>query len=152
MQPPGIPTIDLIVVGVDGSRHAHRALVWAMEEAARRDAALDVVCAWHHPLPSPLGFPSGVVHPDELAVAAKELLETEIRKVEAVTPARPRLIRPLAIHGDPAKVLVEHSERADLLVVGARGFGLIAGALLGSVSAYCIHRSPVPVVVVPTPR
>jgi nucleotide-binding universal stress UspA family protein len=145
-------TIDLIVVGVDGSEHAHRALVWAMNEAARNDAVLDVVCAWHPSYSSPMGVPSGVVHPDELALAAKESLETAIREAEAETTARPRLVRPLAIPGDPADVLVGHSERADLLVVGARGLGPIAGALLGSVSAHCVHRSKVPVVVVPPSR
>ena len=38
-----------IVVGVDGSPSSHDALVWAADEAARRDARLDVVNAWSVP-------------------------------------------------------------------------------------------------------
>ncbi|RCW39632.1 universal stress protein family protein [Halopolyspora algeriensis] len=40
------------------------------------------------------------------------------------------------------------SEDADLLVVGNRGHGTFTRALLGSVSQYCMHHAPCPVVVV----
>ena len=36
-----------IVVGVDGSDHAGRALAWAIEEAKLRGARLHAVTAWH---------------------------------------------------------------------------------------------------------
>jgi K+-sensing histidine kinase KdpD len=41
--------VERIVVGVDGSAEAGRALRWAAEEARLRHAALDVVHAWHTP-------------------------------------------------------------------------------------------------------
>jgi hypothetical protein len=62
MEPTSPLTSGRIVVGVDGSDHARRALVWAMEEAARHHAALDVVLAWRlFTVAPPFGFPTPVL-------------------------------------------------------------------------------------------
>ena len=52
------------------------------------------------------------------------------------------------IEGYPAQVLVAASEGAELLVVGSRGYGGFADALLGSVSTYCVHHAHGPVTVI----
>jgi nucleotide-binding universal stress UspA family protein len=51
--------------------------------------------------------------------------------------------------GQPAEVLVEAAEDADLLVVGSRGLGGFRGLLLGSVGQQCAHHARCPVVIVP---
>jgi nucleotide-binding universal stress UspA family protein len=55
------------------------------------------------------------------------------------------------LEGTPAEVIVEVARTRDaaLIVVGTRGHGAVAGALLGSVSSAIIHRSDRPVLVVP---
>lgn len=68
----------------------------------------------------------------------------------AMLRGRGLVVETVAAHGDPAPVLVRHASEvfADLLVVGNRGLGPLAGALLGSVSAALVDHAPCPVLVV----
>ena len=52
------------------------------------------------------------------------------------------------VKAHPAEVLMQQAERAELLVIGTRGHGRIAGALLGSVSQYLAAHAAGPVVVI----
>ncbi len=66
----------------------------------------------------------------------------------AVDPGSGVPVRPLAIEGNPAQVLLDAARGADLLVVGSRGHGGFAEALLGSVSQHCVQHASCPVVVI----
>jgi nucleotide-binding universal stress UspA family protein len=57
------------------------------------------------------------------------------------------------LEGDAVERICEATRawKADLLVVGSRGHGAVASALLGSVSRALLTRSPVPVMVIPEP-
>ena len=54
----------------------------------------------------------------------------------------------VAIPGSPAKVLVRQTRDADLLVLGRRGRGAVAGVLLGSVGLACVLHATCPVTIV----
>ena len=54
--------------------------------------------------------------------------------------------------GNPAHVLLEEAQHADLLVVGSRGLGGFRGLMLGSVGQQCAHHAPCPLVIVPHER
>jgi nucleotide-binding universal stress UspA family protein len=66
-----------------------------------------------------------------------------------VVGARTDITRPpQPVEGNPAQVLLDASAGADLLVVGSRGHGGFASALLGSVSQHCVHHADCPVVII----
>ncbi len=124
-----------IVVGVDGSPGSRKALAWAAAEAAEHGADLVVLNVWEHTLLPPAGSVSVSERfvPDPSQRTAEELLQV-IKEELGDEP--PVLVRPLVKQGRPAKVLIEESAGADLLVVGERGHGGFAGLVLGSVSQH----------------
>lgn len=136
-----------IVVGYDGSSPSDTAVDWAAREAARRELPLRIVCAvdLRGAIPSPHDIGAGwaVTGAQE---AARDLLdEAALRARKA--GADLEVETALAI-GGAAATLVAASETAALVVVGNRGHGGVAGALLGSVAFALTAHSVSPVVVV----
>lgn len=126
-----------IVVGFDGSKGAQTALDWAVHEATLRGADLCIVRVWSYP-------DYGTF--DEQWDIAQERLQTELE--EAMVSTGDLRWQAVAVRGTPAKVLVEHSADAEMLVVGSRGHGGFAGLLLGSVGNQVSAHAKVPVVIV----
>ena len=124
-----------VVVGVDGSPGSLKALTWAATEAAEHGAELVVLNVWEHTLPPPAGSVSVSERfvPDSSQRTAEQLV-AEIKEVLGDDP--PVVVQPMVKQGSPAKVLIEQSADADLLVVGTRGHGGFRGLVLGSVSQH----------------
>ncbi len=140
--------MERIVVGVDSSEAAHRALDWALDEARRRQAVVEVVHAWH---PSYVGASpwAGVpIDPDMFESAAREVLDRIIEAADTEGLAAPA--EPVLVWGSAAKAILEAAKGADLVVVGSRGHGGFTGLLLGSVSSQVVHHASCPTVVVPS--
>ena len=137
----------IIVVGVDGSPGSRKALMWAAAEAATHGSDLQVVNAWEHTLMPPAGSVSVSEHevPEDSQRTADDLVR--IIK-EELGDEPPVLVQPRVKQGSPARVLIEESAGADLLVVGTRGHGGFAGLVLGSVSQHVAAYAKCPVVVV----
>jgi nucleotide-binding universal stress UspA family protein len=135
-----------IVVGVDGSEESRAALRWAKEEALLRDATLEVVLAWRHPY-STFAPAFDVPAIEELEGAARATL-LELMEREQLSETGELKASAVPIEGPAASALVEAAVGADLLVVGARGYGAFSGMLLGSVSQHCVTHAPCSVVVV----
>jgi len=132
-----------IVVGVDGSEPSRQALRWAAEEAKLRGGSLEVVMAWH--IPAQLSSPAlPMVDVDFEAIAGQTLAE----EIATVLGPDPGDVVRRVVNGHAARVLIELSEGAALLVVGSRGHGDFTGMLLGSVSRHCTAHAHCPVVVV----
>ncbi len=128
-------TWKTVLVGVDGSPSSRAALTWAAAEAANHGADLVVLNVWEHTLLPPAGSVSVSERyvPDPSQRTAEDLLKV-IKEVLGDDP--PVLVQPRVKQGNPAKVLIEQSAEADLLVVGTRGHGGFAGLMLGSVSQH----------------
>lgn len=135
-----------IVVGVDGSPQAAAALRWAIDEAALRQATLEVIHAWLFPVVGDMPGAAGDSLAWDLERAAGHLLDRVIDDVAGPDPAVK--IDRRVLEGSPAAVLVDAADGADLLVVGSRGRGGFAQLLLGSVAEQCVHHTRCPVCVV----
>ena len=136
-----------IVVGVDGSRGSRTALTWAAAEAASHGSDLVVVNVWEHTLLPPAGSVSVSEHyvPDPSQRTAEDLVQV-IKEELGDEPSV--VVQPRVKQGSPAKVLIEESADADMLVVGPRGHGGFAGLVLGSVSQHVAAYARCPVTVV----
>ena len=150
MNPQSPSPSPRIVVGVDGSEQSKLALRWAVSVSASTSASIEAVAAWHFPVNFGWGYVSDDWDPE--ADAAKALEDTID---EVFGPERPPALRMLVRQGLPAKVLLDESRGATMLIVGSRGHGGFAGLLLGSVSANCAEHATCPVLVIhgdqPTP-
>ncbi len=137
-----------IVVGADGSPASRAALRWAVRQAELTGATVHAVIAWQYPLATG-GYawaPVAVLDSTDMQEVAEKALADEIGEV--VGARSDVRVRPEAIEGNPAQVLIGASTGADLLVVGSRGHGGFAAALLGSVSQHCVHHANCPVLIV----
>lgn len=138
----GVP----VAVGVDGSEQGRAAALVAAEEARIRRAPLKLVCA----VP-PVGANAAwlAVSLDE-AARERELRErldagaawigSEFPGLEVVTEL---------VDGTPVDVMREQTATARLTVVGTRGLGGFAGAIVGSTSRGVTDHARGPVMVVP---
>ncbi len=133
-----------VVVGVDGSAGSKQALRWAADYASRTGAEVRPVIVWN--LPMSYGW---ALRPDPEGVpdrhAAKQL---EATLDEVFGADRPPRLTTLVAEGHAAAELLRAAGEADLLVVGSRGHGGFAAAMLGSVGSHLSRHSPCPVVIV----
>ncbi|GAA2205869.1 universal stress protein [Nonomuraea monospora] len=139
-EPPASPRGE-VVAGTDGSPGAADALEFAFTEAELRGARLRAVRAWAWP------------HAGGFEPASRESEQDTLRTLkESLNGHRERhpTVHVVAevVHGHPVEVLKEAARRADLLVVGSRGHGQLAGMLIGSISQALLHHAPCPLAVV----
>jgi nucleotide-binding universal stress UspA family protein len=136
-----------VVVGIDGSESALRAVRWAAAEAARRRAPLRVVTAFEWIRGRPAGeLDLGASHREIMLNQARRNLDDAVAFAER--SAEGLEVEQQLIVGFPIAVLAAESERAQLVVIGNRGLGGVGGLLLGSVAAGLGARAASPLVVV----
>ncbi|GAB2958044.1 universal stress protein [Nonomuraea fastidiosa] len=134
-----------IVVGDDGSDTAREALRYAVEQARARDATLLVVYAWSQPMLATYGPQFTDLFTDtfdEDRDAAQERLDIWASEYPDVR------FEGSQVRAHPVAALADASASAELVVVGSRGRGGFAAAVLGSVSHGLLHHAVCPVAVV----
>ena len=138
-------TVRPVVVGVDGSASAYRAVEWAVGEAHRRGVGLRLVRAFSW---TTADHPTGWVarYRDEMLDVSRRQVARALR---VAADTRPDVEAEFAVEiGAPIEVLSSEARRAQLLVLGDRGLGEVAGLVLGSVAVSLAARGACPVVVV----
>jgi nucleotide-binding universal stress UspA family protein len=145
------PAYGRIVVGVDGSPLSRAALVWAAREAELRGCPLDVVYGWQvKSEPRPPGEWGGVAPPVSAYQAQAQARIQAV--VDEVLPGGARCeLTVHALHKPPGRALLSFCGRADLIVVGSKEHGRLAGWLVGSTSDDALKNATCTVVVVRPP-
>jgi nucleotide-binding universal stress UspA family protein len=144
-----------ILVAIDGSPDADEALRQAIDLAESQHARLTIFSAVATPPAVTYVGVSGNVLAD-LTRDAETDAEKTMRAAVELVPGDVSVSTVLS--HDPVRPGLLHQIEAghhDLLVMGSRGRGAIRSALLGSVSHYALHHSPIPVLIVhaePAPR
>ncbi len=137
-----------ILVCLDGSTHAERALDEAIDIASSGHGRLTILTAIPHPpywACTPVSAPAIGPLATELRDEAKAALDAAIARVpESVSVTTILSDKPIR------EVLMAQlqSGRYDLLVMGSRGRGAIGSSVMGSVSHYALNHSGVPVLIV----
>jgi len=143
--------MSFIVVGVDGSASAFKALVAAVDQAKNVGAevrAVNVVV-----IPAMSGYELGPIDLDAMMTAAKATLETSIAELaehyggEVPVPVTSRV---LTGHiGIELLRVAEEDGGAVMMVAGSRGYGGFRSLLLGSVTTYLAHHLTCPLLIIP---
>lgn len=140
-----------VVVGVDGSPVSEAALAFAFEEAAVRRAELVAVHTWIDGIPDGFSASAQTFVLDPVDVEQSEAAQLSERLAGWREKYPDVAVQRKVLRGRPTSVLLEESNRAQLVVLGSRGRGGFAGMLLGSTSHALITHAECPVVVVRSP-
>jgi nucleotide-binding universal stress UspA family protein len=140
-----------ILVAVDGSRAAAKALEQAIDLAQSESARLTLISVAELPRLRFSSFPLAVPFPNEDELVREA--ETNLERAEALVPDGVPVSTVLR-RGPVAKEIVKRvvAGEHDLVVMGSRGLGPAGAVLLGSVSRAVLAHSPVPVLVAPPAR
>ena len=131
-----------IVIGVDGSDSSIAALRRGAQIGTALKLPVEAITTWEYPVSYPGFSPSAEWSPeDDAEKISAEALE------QAFGAWPPAEVTSRVIQGSAARVLIDESEGAFLLIVGSRGLGGFGGLLLGSVSAACVQHAHCPVLI-----
>ncbi|WP_024874412.1 universal stress protein [Saccharomonospora piscinae] len=150
LRPGGEPPAQgAVVAGVDGSEPSTAALAFAFAEAELRGAPLVVVRTWSGIVLDAVPRYPLTVDPERIEADERAALAEQVAPWSGAYPSV--AVEPVVVRGRPVRTLLEHADRARLVVVGSRGRSGFRGMLLGSTSQALIAHAPCPVAVVRRP-
>ncbi|MEW1955264.1 universal stress protein [Terrabacter sp. NPDC080008] len=139
-----------VVVGIDDSDAAERAVDAAAEVAEREGAVLHIVSVAHSVSMESWAYvesaKGGTEETHAIRDRADQLLTHAANRVRAQHPKV--IVTTEVLYGDPGQSLADLGATAGLIVVGSRGRGGFTGMLLGSVSHRVVHNAACPVMIV----
>jgi len=135
-----------ILLGVDGSEHSLNAAKTAGDLARNMNSKVLRIVVAYDPVPSYLGEPNLQDAISARMIEAEAVLEKAIQAVGEI----PGEVHTEILEGPPAEALLDvaNTRKNDLIVMGSRGLGRLAGALLGSQSQKVMRHAACPVLIV----
>ncbi|KAK9694108.1 hypothetical protein K7432_013571 [Basidiobolus ranarum] len=147
-------TNRIVVIPIDESSSSKYAVSWSIDNFLRPKSDI-VVLAHVRPMYVSSGaFGTGYVDMGEYATTIEDQYRDGSHRLlmEYAHMLRKKNIpcKAIAMRGDARDEIVRKSVelKADLVIMGSRGLGTLKRALLGSVSDYCAHHLPMPLIIV----
>ena len=142
----GWPADGPIVVGIDGSPASEEAIAFAFHEASLRGCELVAVHTWNEVfIDTELSFERIAFDTTVLREHERELLAQRLAGWQEKYPDV--RVHRVVEQNRPVRALLEHGADAQLILVGSRGRGGLAGTLLGSTSQALVHYAPCPLII-----
>lgn len=160
-----IPQIESILHPTDRSKSSNHAFSYAASMANRYDATITVFHVIEDPRPTSESLVANLIgekrwidildrNKAEVVEKLRLSLVDFCEKTRAEMKSCPFLVDRIIVKlGNPVDEImreVEHNNY-DMIIMGARGQGMLAGAVIGSVSRRVVRRSETPVLVVRLP-
>jgi nucleotide-binding universal stress UspA family protein len=141
-----------ILLATDGSPHARRAAALAGRLVRElRQAEVVLVNVGHIPTIALGGSSAGIMvdsRPldEEFEKAGREILDETAGLLHGIDVPIQKQYR----RGEPGQEILAAADevKADLIILGSRGFGKVGGLILGSVSEHVLHGAHIPVLIV----
>ncbi|MBI2757631.1 MAG: universal stress protein [Chloroflexi bacterium] len=136
---------EKLLLAVDGSEHALRAARMAADLARNmKSKELRIVVAYDA-IPPYLGEPNMQDAIDARMKEAQSILEIAVKEVGKI----PGKVEIEVLEGPSAEAIIDvaTTRKSDVIVMGSRGLGQLAGLLLGSTSQKVINHAPCPVLI-----
>ncbi|MDX1711540.1 MAG: universal stress protein [Rhodovibrionaceae bacterium] len=146
--------IEEVLVAVDGSDNADRAVDMAADLAQERGARLTVLTVLpRYDLPEELKSLADSEHIEGSPMRQWELVGERLAgaaRDRALEGRSGLTVTEAVLGGEPGEAIIDAARRgkADLVVIGSRGLGRLEGLLLGSVSQKVVSLAPMSVLVV----
>ena len=137
---------DKILLAVDGSDHALHAARIAAEMARGMKPKEFRVVVSYEPIPMYLGEPTMQHAIDNRKKETEEILSKALKEVGEL----PCEIHTELLEGDPATAIIDVAavRKSEIIIMGSRGLGRLAGLVLGSTSQKVVAHAPCPVLIV----
>jgi len=146
--------VSHILVAVDGSSHADRAVEFAADLAIKYEADLTILSVVSHASTVPIAL-GAYAELEGLFAESRAVLQTAGEEiVESAAERSRRLgaedVTTVVELGSPAQTICETAKaiEADVVVMGRRGLGEFSGLFLGSVTHKVAHTADCTVVTV----
>ncbi len=138
-------SIERILVPIDGSESAEKALSFALERAERHEASVEILTV----VPSLITDPEWMKeYTENIKELGEEMLSEAFRKAKE---SKPEIVVSKRLEeGVTVQIILEIAKKGnhDIIIIGSRGLGLVKGFLLGSVSSKVVDQAEIPVLIV----
>ena len=134
-----------VLVAIEGSEDAQRIQGWLLTHPFTAPVDLTVTTVVQRPY---FADPSSMLVYQSWTEVSRQHAEDLVKTTGAALLGPQYTVDTQVLSGDPAELVAQQTERADLLVIGSHGRKGLARFLLGSVSHTIVHRAACPVLVV----